>query len=358
MRAKASTVARLLERGVNSGVFPGGQAAIVSTNYPDIEACAGLAMQPHGKLITPDTLFDIASLTKLFTSSAALRLVDQKAIELNAPVDLWLPELADAPAVPSLAQLLAHEAGFEPWLPLFERVPDGDRGSAAGKAAVVQLAAESRSTSISDSAATYSDLGFIVLGHLLERAAGLPLKRLIEREVIEPLELKSVHFRPLSQSADETAAGMAATEHCPWRNRILVGEVHDDNAWVMGGVAGHAGLFATARDMAAFGQAWLRALTGSPWLSGALAGLAVTRRAKGRGLGWDLKSPESSSAGTLMSDDTFGHLGFTGCSLWIDPKRQLAICLLTNRIHPTRENTAISSFRPAFHDEVVKLLNF
>jgi len=132
--------------------------------------------------------------------------------------------------------------------------------------------------------------------------------------------------------------------------------VHDDNAWAMGGVAGHAGLFATARDVAGMGAAWLVALEGGEWLPAELASRAIARRPLGRGLGWDLKSEAGSSAGELMGSRTFGHLGFTGCSLWIDPDRGLSVALLTNRVHPSRHGEGIKELRPVFHDALVGAL--
>lgn len=133
-----------------------------------------------------------------------------------------------------------------------------------------------------------------------------------------------------------------------------MGEVHDDNAWSMGGVSGHAGLFATAEDVARLGAAWLKALASGEWISKSLAARAVARRPLGRALGWDLKDPGQSSAGTLMGPDSFGHLGFTGCSLWVDPDAGVSVALNTNRVIFGRDNLKIRDFRPRFHDMLVE----
>jgi CubicO group peptidase (beta-lactamase class C family) len=168
--------------------------------------------------------------------------------------------------------------------------------------------------------------------------------------------LTATGFLPLGCGARALSAGIAATEQCPWRGKLLVGEVHDENAWIMGGVSGHAGLFSTAEELVRFGAAWLAALRSGHWLTRELATRAIERRPSGRGLGGDLKGAKDSSAGTRLGLRTFGHLGFTGCSLWVDPDLELAVCLLTNRVHPTRENEKIREFRPAFHDVVIDAL--
>jgi CubicO group peptidase (beta-lactamase class C family) len=167
--------------------------------------------------------------------------------------------------------------------------------------------------------------------------------------VIRAVGLDETAFFPAGTGADPAPA-FARTEQCPWRGRILDGEVHDDNAWAMGGVAGHAGLFSTARDICTFGAAWLASLDGSGWISRDAAERALTRRPGGRGLGFDAKSPTDSAAGTLCGPRTMGHLGFTGTSIWLDPDRRAVIVLLSNRVHPTRHNEAIRTFRPHFHD--------
>ncbi len=300
------------------------------------------------------TLFDIASLTKLFIATACLRMVADAALRLDDRLDRILSEAAGSPAgAATLEQLLAHEAGLIAWRPLFESIPMGERGTPKGREGIVAAALESPLEAPPGARAVYSDLGYILLGRALERIAERPLDEVIYQRVANPLSLESVRYRRNRGGGREN---IAPTERCPWRGRVLAGEVHDDNAWTMGGVAGHAGLFATARDVAAFGQVWLECLDGTGWLPQNLAIQSVTRRPHGRGLGWDLKSPTGSSCGERFPANAFGHLGFTGCSLWIDPERRLSVALMTNRVHFGRENPKIRAFRPRFHDALFEVL--
>ena len=215
----------------------------------------------------------------------------------------------------------------------------------------------------------YSDLGLILLGSILERLGGAPLEELARRRVFEPLGMKDTRYRP----SVTLRPRIAPTERDPWRGRVLVGEVHDENAFALEGVAPHAGLFSTAGDLSRFAQALLNGgiLDGQRVVSEATVDL-FTRRAgqKGstRALGWDTPTDETgqrsstprqpgySTAGSLFSPRSFGHTGFTGTSLWMDPERELFVILLTNRVHPTRENRAIGAIRPRVADAVVRAL--
>jgi CubicO group peptidase (beta-lactamase class C family) len=351
-RALFQKLGELLEAGVGRGVSSGAACAVADRAGLVARARAGRTDTSGGASVTHDTLFDIASLTKPFTASVALRLAERGEIDLRARLDTLLPRLAGAATgAATLEQLLAHEAGFTAWLPLFEGIPPAERGTEAGRRRIVELALAAAPAALPGERAVYSDLGFIALGEILERVTGRGQESLIEAEVTGPLGLASAcpsHALPPSR--------FAATEDCPWRGRVLRGEIHDDNAWSMGGLAGHAGLFATATDVARFGAAWLSACEEGGWLSADLARLAVRRRPLGRGLGWDLRSPEGSTAGSRFSPESFGHLGFTGCSLWVDPVADVAVALLTNRVCFGRDNDAIRAFRPAFHDGVMGLL--
>jgi len=208
----------------------------------------------------------------------------------------------------------------------------------------------------------YSDLGFILLGWLVEAITGQCLDSAFDRLVASRIGLKSTFFVPvargIAQSPPIDMDQIAATEFCPTRRRILLGEVHDDNAWVLGGVAGHAGLFSTAGDVQAICEAWLDAWSGS---SGApLPGKVVremwdrdaTPGDSTRMLGFDTPTPGASSAGSKAPASLVGHLGFTGTSLWIEPASRVTVVLLTNRVHPDRSNESIRDFRPLIHDAV------
>jgi CubicO group peptidase (beta-lactamase class C family) len=203
----------------------------------------------------------------------------------------------------------------------------------------------------------YSDLGILLLGEVLERVTGKGLEDLANEEVLGPLGMSDTRYRPPASLRSR----IAPTEVDPWRGRLVHGEVHDENAFGLGGVAPHAGLFSTARDLAAFAQMMLNggAFGGHRLLKPETIAL-FTRRAdrvpgSSRALGWDTPSPPS-SAGALFSASSYGHTGFTGTSLWIDPERELFAILLTNRVHPTRENPKITELRPAFHDAVMEAI--
>jgi len=350
----------LLAGGVAEGVFSGAQAAWCKGPDRRLEgASAGATKTAGGAPIDRGTLFDVASLTKLFTAAAVLRLAERGELAFGAELGERLPELRGTPqSRATLEQVLAHEAGFTPWSPLFESVPDGLRGTASGMAPLLAAMARCAPASSPDGVARYSDLGFIALGVWVERAVGASLDEVIAAEVTAPLGLSSALFRPSTADASRlSAAAFAATSTRSWRGGEIVGEVHDDNAWAAGGVAGHAGLFAAAEDVARLGAAWLDALGGEgSWLSRDTAAAAAHRRPSGRGLGFDFVSAEGSSAGALMGRDGFGHLGFTGCSLWIDPELGCAIALSTNRVLMGEDLAAIKAFRPRFHDGVMRAL--
>lgn len=317
-----------IQRGVRQGVFPAGAAAVAIGSEPAVV---------HE--VEPGKIFDIASITKPFVATLVHRLRARGALDVDRTIgELW-PEVRGRPvAGETLRAVLCHRAGLPAWQPLHRDHSGRD----------VALAAAAPATDAPRP--TYSDLGYLLAGEIAARAAGEPLAAALSHEVLEPLGLFSVRYGPVRP--DETFP----TGTCPFRARVVHGEVNDENAFAAGGICGHAGLFAHVTDVCRFGQAWLAALAGgSPFLPEALALEAVTPLDPGtHALGWDTTKPEGSSAGTLMGPRTFGHLGFTGCSLWIDPAARVVIALLTNRTHPTRDNVAIRAFRPLFHDAVVR----
>jgi CubicO group peptidase (beta-lactamase class C family) len=203
----------------------------------------------------------------------------------------------------------------------------------------------------------YSDLGILLLGEILERVTGKDLASMAREEIFEPLDMDDTMFQPDASLRSR----IAPTERDPWRGRVVQGEVHDENAYGLGGVAPHAGLFSTARSLAQFAQMMINggAGNGRRLLNPETIALFTSRanlvQGSSRALGWDTPSEES-SAGRFFSASSYGHTGFTGTSLWIDPERELFVILLTNRVHPTRENPKIADLRPAFHDAVAKAI--
>lgn len=335
--AISDSLLRALQNGINKRVFSGAQVSFSIENKPATTIVAGETSYTNGRPIAAQTQFDIASLTKLFTATVALRMVDQGIIDLKSII--WSSF--------SLEALLAHESGLPAWKPFFESVPTTERGTRQGYDHIIDQVLQEHSTNPIPHNALYSDIGYIGLAHYLAQMKKLPLHQLVQNEVMSNLGMPHTSYRPVPAPSN---ANIACTEKCPWRAKVLQGEVHDDNAWTMGGVAGHAGIFSTSIDIVKLGNAWLNARATGGLVSKKLAQTATLRRPSGRGLGFDLKSPGGSSMGNTASNQTFGHLGFTGTSVWIDPQKNAVICLLSNRVHPSRDNIKIRNFRPYFHE--------
>lgn len=383
-------VVDVVEAGLREGVAAAVASAVRARGAIVHAGAAGLAQRtPTRRAVTEDDLFDLASVTKPYVASAVARLVERGALDLDAAVARWLPGFRGGGKEGiTVRHLLAHASGLPAWRPLHERAAADPIARAAfaapaerpGPAALVaafrrgrELAEEAVSAEPLEAApgtrAVYSDLGFIALGLVVERICGVPLDAAVEAEVSGPLSLQATTFlsglEPGRAAERRAGRSFAATRRSPARGgEVLCGAVDDDNAWSMGGVAGHAGLFATAADVAAFGQAWLDALAGrTRWLSRATAALFATRDAtpgSERALGWDTPSREGSAIGTRLGRGprgAIGHLGFTGTSLWLDLDRELACALLTNHVHPDgSDRERIRAFRGRFHDAVAGAL--
>jgi serine-type D-Ala-D-Ala carboxypeptidase len=288
---------------------------------------------PHALIDTP---YDLASLTKvLVTTTLVMQLVDAGRLEVEQPLSSLLPGFQGGGRERvTLGQLLDHSSGLPAQLPLYREL----RGREAFLARLLSVPLEAEPGTRS----AYSDPGFLLLGAALEAHAGAPLDVLAGERILGPLGLAATGYCP----APELCARIAPTEEDPWRGRLLQGEVHDENAWALGGVAPHAGLFGSAPDLARFARCLLA--------GGSLDGVRLVREATlrrfvartgrppgtSRALGWDTPSGPDSSAGRLMSTRAFGHLGFVGTSLWIDPEQQRYVLLLANRVHPTRAQGA------------------
>jgi CubicO group peptidase (beta-lactamase class C family) len=309
---------------------------------------------------TEETIFDLASLTKVIaTTTLVMRAVDGESLNLDDPVRAWMPGWrgADREAV-TIRDLLAHTSGLSGYLPFFR----DHTGRAEFEPAICSLPLEYPPRT----RATYSDLGFILLGFILEDAAAKPPR---VTGVLDPAAKLAAQFRkiasfvtsePLTFSPPRTwRERTAPTEIDAWRGRLLTGEVHDENTWALGGAAGHSGLFGTASAVGAFARAVLATIADNRALAQPATLREFIRRTpvagSSRALGWDTMLP-TSSCGTRMSPTAIGHTGFTGTSLWIDWERDYYIVLLTNRVHPTRDNELIRAIRPEFHDAVSLVL--
>jgi serine-type D-Ala-D-Ala carboxypeptidase len=319
-----------------------------------------------GGPVTAGTVYDVASLTKPIAATAALmKAVEAGEVELDEPISRLLPELGGPGAAAiCLHHLAGHAAGLPAHVAFFERVWAGDlAGAATRREAIFRMAAGVARTHPPGERAVYSDVGYILLGLALERAAGRRLDEVVAERVFRPLAMAATRFVDLD--ADPPAvrpAPVAPTEVCP-RRGLVCGEVHDENAHAGGGIFGHAGLFSTAGDVARFGRAMIAAATGArgvfdPTVVRACFGRSAAPGTSWR-LGWDTPSgaPGVSHAGDRWPRDGLGHLAFTGCSLWLDPPRGRYAVLLTNRVHPTREGEGIRELRRAVMDAVVDALD-
>ena len=338
--------AEVVQRGVDERAFP---AAVVEVGSArDVlwrRAFGRLDVEADSPATQHTTIFDLASLTKVIaTTSLMMRLVERGTLALNQPVRRWISQWrgTDREHV-TLRSLLTHSSGLTAWLPFFR----DHTGRQEFQHAICSLPLEYPP----DTQSIYSDLGFILLGFIVEDAGGASFETQA-MDLLKPITSAPLMFNPPSKLRSH----IAPTEHDSWRGRKLVGEVHDENCWALGGAAGHAGLFGTAQAVGDFARAVLGGLKGidSRLACADIVRVFVTRAGEATGsraLGWDTMLP-TSSCGTKMCASAFGHTGFTGTTLWIDPEREAYVVFLTNRVNPTRENTAIQKIRPALHDAV------
>ena len=352
-RALADTLRAVLDRAVGDGAFPGAYAAVGTADGVLAEYGAG-RLDRAGDAARPDarTLWDLASLTKVVaTTSAVLQLVGDGRVALDSPVTRYLPEwqVPGGTAV-TVRRLLTHSSGMPAWRPLYKEAT-----SAEGALA---LALATRPDTAPGVRYVYSDLNAILLGRLVARVSGAPFEAYLTRHVFAPLGMSDTRFNPPAAER----ARIAPTEYDPWRQRQLRGEVHDENAFALGGVSGHAGLFSTGADLARFARAYLSGgtLDGTRVFDAAtlarfaqVQDTALSRRA----LGWETPTG-GNSAGHYLSRSAIGHTGFTGTSLWMDRERGLFVLLLTNRVNPTRMNTRIGGVRTALADAAMQALGF
>jgi serine-type D-Ala-D-Ala carboxypeptidase len=381
-------VETVLEAGLRAGVAPALSAAVLRGGALVHASVHGTLPAPSPRPLGPKDLFDVASLTKvLATTTLAAQLVDAGILALDAPVAPRLPGFdAAGKSTVTLRQLLTHSSGLPRWRPYFEAAatdavagaafrpaaerprlaalrPAFERGKALVRAAVLAEGLEAPP----GARAVYCDPGFLALGFLVEAVLGDRLAALADERVFRALALADTFFldglAPGDAAARSAGRAFAPSEACDHRHEVNQGAVNDDNAWAIGGAAGHAGVFSTAADVAAFGQAWLDALRGRGAAVPPAVAAEFARRDRTpgttRALGWDTPSDEGSSLGTRLGRKgrgAIGHLGFTGTSLWIDVEHEVVVALLTNRVHPSRENEAIRAFRPRFHDAVAEAL--
>jgi CubicO group peptidase (beta-lactamase class C family) len=303
---------------------------------------------PGDVAIDERAIFDLASLTKLYTTTALLALHDRRALALDDPIVNVFPEFAGKDprrARVTVTHLLTHTSGLPAHISFREEL---------GLKPVIARVCATALEAAPGEAVVYSDLGFMLAGEMVSRLAKEPLDKACATLVCDPLATPATRYR-LPQ---EIRRHIVCTENDPWRGRLLRGEVHDENCWAMGGIAGHAGLFATAADVAALGELYrtIGQSAGGRVISRASALEATREHAAGngerRGLGWALKADDAHSCGARFSTSSFGHTGFTGTSLWVDPTRELTVAFLTNRVHITRDGASILRARGKLHDAI------
>jgi CubicO group peptidase (beta-lactamase class C family) len=336
----------LLRESVDRGDIPGAVAVVGRRGRPDVGPVAfgRAAIRPEPRPMAPDTIFDLASLTKVVgTAMACWASIERGRLRLDDEVRALLPAFATRGV--RVRHLLTHTAGLPAWRDL--RAAGSD--PAERRAAVLREPTERPP----DQRVVYSDLGFITLGALLEAVSGQPLPELARREVFEPLAMTETRWLPPAAWLPRIAATEWADDLGSW----AWGRVHDENARALGGVAGHAGLFSTAADLARLGRSLLAGGAGvlSPRSVALMSVNATPHLNEDRTLGWQARGRGGNSAGDLLTEAAFGHTGFTGTTIWIDPHLGLYAVLLTNRVHLGRgpSTAAILRLRPRFHNAVV-----
>ena len=353
-----------MQRGVRDGTFPG--AVLLVSRGCGIALFlefGNRTLLPRPEPMLQDTIFDLASLTKpLATTLAVMKLVDQGTIQLDQPVGeiISTPLGEKGKLTPRL--LLNHSAGFAHWKPFYSELM-GYRPEER-KPKLRRWLAEESPLYRPGSESLYSDLGFMFIEWMVEEASGMPMHRYVKEQLYRPMGLEKTFLSQESQPLPFPRGRFAATEQCSWRHEVIQGSVHDENAFALGGYSGHAGLFGTAQEVhtivSVLGQhyhAMREDLFRHTLVKEFLARQHIAKESTWA-LGWDTPSPENSSSGKYFSKRSVGHLGFTGTSVWLDLERNVAVILLTNRIHPTRENERIKVFRPRLHDAVMEELGF
>ena len=365
------SVQAALDQAVADGVFPG---AVLAVRHKGNRVClvsAGrLSTELSSDPVTSSTIYDLASLTKPLATVTALALLIQTGqCRLDDRVDDLLSELRDTPVGPAaLRHLLTHSSGLPGWRAFYERLspnavlPSSQQARGRAGEQILGLLKSEAMLYRQGERSLYSDLGFMLLGLIIERVSGHTLDRFVAERIAQPMGVSSLRYLPTEGGEHaprrSMAGAIAPTEYDSWRGRLLCGEVHDENAAALGGVAGHAGLFGTAESVLAVTGNWLRAYHRKASILEYDVVLEFTQRQElvpgsSWALGWDTPSTPSSS-GRYFPPKSFGHLGYTGTSIWIDPLCELEVVLLSNRVYPSRKNEMIRTFRPAIHDLVYR----
>jgi CubicO group peptidase (beta-lactamase class C family) len=353
-------VQRLMDQAISEAVFPGAAVLVGEPERVLFKQAFGVANRITGEPVTLKTVFDLASLTKpLATTLAILMMVQKGTLSLETCLGAVLPAFRNTSRhAIQIRHLLYHTAGLPAHRDYFRdliKLPLKER-----KAALRHLLVKEPLIRPIGAAPEYSDLGFMILCWVIEELTRERLDHYVRENIYRPLGLKTLFFMDLMNVSDSRQQEpFAATEYCSWRKALMAGAVSDDNAWVTGGIDGHAGLFGAVGDVYGLLKVLLSAFheKNNALFCAELVQAFLKRDAvSSRALGFDTPSAEGSSSGRLFSVNTVGHLGFTGTSFWMDLDREIMVILLTNRIHPDRNNNRIRWFRPILHDAVMGIV--
>lgn len=378
--ARFAKVDQLLESAIEDGVFPGAVVVAGQNGQELYKRAVGLKWLkgtniPLNNQVSQENIFDVASLTSsVVTTTLIMLLVQQGRVQLSDKVSRYLDGFSVfGKSQINIAHLLSHSSGLPAWMPYFEEILRANSTTHLGMITsrgardyIITSIKRSQLKFEPGSKQIYSDLGLITLGFLIELLTGLSLERAAIQYVFQPFNLKNTSFIDLSRikrrGIHPVKDLIAPTEECPWRKRIVCGEVHDDNAWAMGGIAGHSGLFTNANDLFSFASQLVVAYRGQSTVL-AKDVLHGFWHAFERGseddlwqYGWDTPGKENGLAEVGLSKLAVGMCGFTGCSLWIEPRDGTVIVLMSNRVHPTRSNRKMRTFRSALHEAILASL--
>ena len=342
----------VVENAINNQVFPGAQVLIWKDGKTLLNESYGhFTYDEKSPEVTNSTLYDLASVTKVIaTTTATMICYDRKLFSLDDPVIKYIPQFGvNGKEKITILNLLLHNSGLPAWKKFYEIASNSDE--------VLDNIYSSTLEYETGTKTVYSDLGIITLGKIIEKVTGEKLDVFCKKEIFTPLKMNSTFFNP-PDSLKKLCAPTEIDNY--WRNRLLQGEVHDETSAMLNGVAGHAGLFSNAADIAKLISVLINKgkFQGRQFIKGSTIELFTKRYSdqSSRALGWDTKSETGSSAGDFFSPNSYGHTGYTGTSVWVDPERKLFVIFLTNRVYPTRENSKILKVRPELHNAVIKSL--
>ena len=348
----------LMQSAVSEGVFPGGVLLVSQQGDVRIHQAFGQADLTTGTPVSTRTVFDLASLTKpLATTLAVLTLMERDQLTLDHTLgDFMIPCRGTDKADISIRHLLYHNSGLPDYRPYFKELAR-ETPSKRRESMLTKILDEPLAYPVGEKV-VYSDLGYMLLRGLVEIASGSRLNDIVQHDIYCPLKLRDLFFVDVDKPLPSDR--FAATENCPWRKALIQGVVSDENAYVVGGVDGHAGLFGTAADIHGLLLEILNTYSGSSshhiFQPDLMREFLDYGKGTERALGFDRPAVKGPSSGSGFSQNSVGHLGFTGTSFWMDLDRSIIIILVTNRVHPSRDNEKIRDFRPTLHDAVMETL--